>query len=771
MKSSITGTIGIPRTISLGLSIALASLAIIALVDSMSITATASAEDWENHANITSISDIRDISINSYDETLAITKGHDIYIWGLNNNTYFKRIYINSEDALFIDMDWSDGQRLFAWAQLIRVAEGDPDLWWSDLVLFDGDGVAVDGYRPYGTLEPYDKQIVTVEWSPTSPHLAVAYRDGMTRIIDTSDGTVALERKNTHDIVQLSWSPNGNLLAIVQNDKRNNTDGISIIDLPNNNSWSFLNTSGIIDDMDWSSDGLSIFFTSGGTLFRVDVGTRIMERIQIGAEPYIASSPTESLLAMFGNKGVTFWDYGSNETEHHYSSRGQKPFGEWTMDGSRSSLPRPTVGISTPLKDSEVFGTINVTGWSRSSREETLHVLIQVDGLNWTETHGTVEWHYILDTTRIPDGLLKLRVRATDIYGVSDVSFIAVEVRNGPPSENDPPIIWIDAPVNGTTAWGILSIHGEASDDNAVIAIQVKIGPLQWESIPITAPAQCVTLIHHHDIFFMEEGELVILFRSFDGVFFSMVETRTLTLEPPMDPMMNLSVQILFPNRGETVPPTFIVSGIVSEGYAEEVFLSIDYPYPHDDKLVHIFTGTKVWSYNLTDLEEGSYAVSAIARNGTVYSDWHSVSFFVVKDIPITNRAPQINITHPENAHNTSTGSLDVRGWSFDDDDVILVEIRINDGEWKTAIGTESWSYEASPEDLVRGWNVLQARAYDGETYGLSDTIIVRFIEDTEPEPHAEGVPEYVSVLVIILVIVIIILVSILLVKISRGKV
>ena len=69
------------------------------------------------------------------------------------------------------------------------------------------------------------------------------------------------------------------------------------------------------------------------------------------------------------------------------------------------------------------------------------------------------------------------------------------------------------------------------------------------------------------------------------------------------------------------------------------------------------------------------------------------------------------------------------------------MEIRINNGNWVTATGTTSWSYEWNTTTVENGQHTIYARAYDGEDYSNIVSINVNvfnnhkpFVEITEPE-------------------------------------
>ena len=83
------------------------------------------------------------------------------------------------------------------------------------------------------------------------------------------------------------------------------------------------------------------------------------------------------------------------------------------------------------------------------------------------------------------------------------------------------------------------------------------------------------------------------------------------------------------------------------------------------------------------------------------------------------NQKPTVSITSPENddSYKLSDENIEIIGSATDDNEVTLVEIRIDSGSWISAIGTDSWTYSLQLKDLTAGEHIIYARAYDGQYY------------------------------------------------------
>jgi len=93
------------------------------------------------------------------------------------------------------------------------------------------------------------------------------------------------------------------------------------------------------------------------------------------------------------------------------------------------------------------------------------------------------------------------------------------------------------------------------------------------------------------------------------------------------------------------------------------------------------------------------------------------------------NKPPTVEITHPLEGQ-TVSGIVDVEGTADDPDgNVESVEVKIDeDGEWGTATGTTSWTYEWDTSQYSDGEYTIYARSYD--SYDYSDVYSVGVFVD-----------------------------------------
>lgn len=84
---------------------------------------------------------------------------------------------------------------------------------------------------------------------------------------------------------------------------------------------------------------------------------------------------------------------------------------------------------------------------------------------------------------------------------------------------------------------------------------------------------------------------------------------------------------------------------------------------------------------------------------------------------PTVNLPPTINITYPSE-NEMINGTITITGTANDSDGAVqIVEVKIDDGTWNPATGTNAWSYEWDTTTVANWRHTIYARAYDGEDY------------------------------------------------------
>lgn len=103
-------------------------------------------------------------------------------------------------------------------------------------------------------------------------------------------------------------------------------------------------------------------------------------------------------------------------------------------------------------------------------------------------------------------------------------------------------------------------------------------------------------------------------------------------------------------------------------------------------------------------------------RHDTYHCEVHPSSMTGFElDVVDPNVPPTVEITSPTEGE-TLTGNATVEGVASDPEGNLQgVEVRIDDGAWRTATGTTDWSYRLDTSTVSNGQHVIQARSFDDE--------------------------------------------------------
>ncbi len=91
---------------------------------------------------------------------------------------------------------------------------------------------------------------------------------------------------------------------------------------------------------------------------------------------------------------------------------------------------------------------------------------------------------------------------------------------------------------------------------------------------------------------------------------------------------------------------------------------------------------------------------------------------------------PSISISSPSNQQVVG-GIITIQGSASDiDGSIQQVQLKINDGAWMTATGTNNWQYQWDSRTVENGQYLISARSFDGESYSEIQIISIT-IENT----------------------------------------
>ncbi len=129
----------------------------------------------------------------------------------------------------------------------------------------------------------------------------------------------------------------------------------------------------------------------------------------------------------------------------------------------------PGASVTSHTAGQFVGSVITLGGSASDATSGVAGVDISVDGgATWSAASGATTWSRSLNTTLLPDGLLTLLVRASDIASNTGVETLLLNVDNTPPRTFISP----DCPLPGASGWcrGPVAVSLSANDSGAGIA-------------------------------------------------------------------------------------------------------------------------------------------------------------------------------------------------------------------------------------------------------------------------------------------------------------
>ena len=139
--------------------------------------------------------------------------------------------------------------------------------------------------------------------------------------------------------------------------------------------------------------------------------------------------------------------------------------------------------------------------------------------------------------------------------------------------------------------------------------------------------------------------------------------------------------------------------------------------------------------------------------NGSVRSIVTVISFAVQTSVP--DEPPRVGILRPLPGMTVQEKDV-IEGWASDNTGIDRVEVRLNGGKWNRVVGRTAWYFPMDRLDAREGWNSLDARAYDGDTFSDVTSIQVYAI----PGPSKVQEESFIFVFIIVVLIAISIVLS-----------
>ncbi|MCJ2540052.1 MAG: Ig-like domain-containing protein, partial [Candidatus Thermoplasmatota archaeon] len=284
--------------------------------------------------------------------------------------------------------------------------------------------------------------------------------------------------------------------------------------------------------------------------------------------------------------------------------------------------------------------------------------------------------------------------------------------------ENPEPVATIIKPAEDEVVSGTITLQGTAADDIAVEMVEIRIDDGDW--IDASGEEEWTFDL---DTTEMEHGEHTLRVRSYDGTSYSDENIITFIVDEPP------KVEEISLETGETLSGTITLTGETSD---DEVVEVVQVRIDDGDWEEVVVNEQGDWNHELvtTDLDHGTHTLVVRVSDGVQWSETMSVEFEV-------DQVPVVTINDPVTG-GTYIDDFFFNGSASDDGEVVLLEVRVDGGEWTSLGSIDRWSDLIPIEDLKNGEHTYEARSFDGVHYSDIDSVTFT-VEQDEPRPQTSG--------------------------------
>ena len=349
-----------------------------------------------------------------------------------------------------------------------------------------------------------------------------------------------------------------------------------------------------------------------------------------------------------------------------------------------------------------------------------------------------------------------------EIYAHSDPIFLASGAEYFDVVDDQPPVVTLLSPSGGESLSGTITIDWEV-EDNFANELETTI---EFSDDEGSTWYTLVTDLRGSDSYRWDTTTVLngtgfqIRVTAIDssGNSHSELSQDSFSIENVPQIIDNIPpyVSIEFPLIQSILNGTVMIMGTAMDidGSIQAVEMKID------DGYWIVANGTSSWNFNWNTsmTSNGVHMISARSYDGSDYSPMISLNYSI--DNTHINLPPSVVIISPLNnvviIENVNT--IHVKGNSLDDDEVLHVEFKIDNGRWYNANGTDNWNFNVSIINITEGNHTISVRSYDGSQYSsvVSISITISPDIDTSKEPDDDGFNKFhvISIMIIIFLII-----------------
>jgi len=223
-------------------------------------------------------------------------------------------------------------------------------------------------------------------------------------------------------------------------------------------------------------------------------------------------------------------------------------------------------------------------------------------------------------------------------------------------------------------------------------------------------------------------------------------------------------LEVMYPNGGEIVTAPISMYWIWKDNYDENLAITIEYSDDQGSSWINIETGIDNYGsylWDTTTIPNGiNYLVRVTAADdaGNTISDTSDGTFTIeIPPPPVDTSPPEVFIESLMDGArvNMTEETLSIEGSSSDDNEVIKVQVKIDEGEWEDAIGTTFWIFTWELADVSAGSHTISVRAYDGTIYSEIKTIKIELSEEQKEKKDDDGFSMFLPLLILVIILIV----------------
>jgi len=287
-------------------------------------------------------------------------------------------------------------------------------------------------------------------------------------------------------------------------------------------------------------------------------------------------------------------------------------------------------------------------------------------------------------------------------------------------NDNDNPTVSISSSSGGQIITAsTITVSGTASDNVDVSKVEIKVNDGSWQlASGTTSWSKKVTL---------SSGTNTIYAKATDTS--GNTEEKSITITYKLPDSTSPIISISSPSNGQTITAsTITVSGTASDNVGvSKVEIKVN------DGSWQLASGTNSWSKKVT-LSSGTNTIYAKATDTSGNTEEKSITI-TYKPQDITS--PIISISSPSSGQTITASTITVSGTASDNVGVSKVEIKVNDGSWQLASGTNSWSKKVT---LSLGTNTIYAKITDTSGNTAQTLVTFSYVPTSTASPGEEGI-------------------------------